>query len=203
MLDLHVHLTRGGSRVLRDIVKTQATGFWPFAEDKLKSATRICLWSEPQTNEFDELVMYRAAITGHKTTPWGKRGGTRVIEFDLNTGEFFSGKKLPEMPSFYQQGTAWTEQQMRRVPIVIHHYSFDGDDGEEEGTYWIVVVADGEHVQDLYIKEFEAYYPDVDALSCLNNTLEMTAEEFIRRHCRFSYEQALRFAETHAREACV
>ena len=106
MITIHVHLNDPSHGNLRRCVENEKTGFWRIAEAWLDDADFVCIWSEPGTNQFDQLIVYRASVTGHSTVVW--RGEQRrLIHFDGSNADWLDTPDVqPTRPVFDRMGIA-------------------------------------------------------------------------------------------------
>ena len=84
-----------GMERLEEAVKAGKTGFWWIAEGWFEQATHVCIWSEPTTNGYGKLIVYKAPITGYTTAVWGGKK-CRIIEFDASEAEWIDDPQVTQ-----------------------------------------------------------------------------------------------------------
>ena len=106
MTTIHVHLTNPAASNLRRCVEHGFTGFWRISESWLDAASWLVIWSEPETNEFNELIAERAPLTHFDTVIWNGED-RRIIHFDAMAAKWLDTPDVrPSRPTFDRMGIA-------------------------------------------------------------------------------------------------
>ena len=93
-----------GMERLEQAVKAGKTGFWWFVEEWFEQTTHVCIWSEPETNDYGKLIVYKAPFTGYSTAVWGGKK-YRILEFDASKAEWLDGPQETQRSwSFWPNG---------------------------------------------------------------------------------------------------
>ena len=105
MTTIHLRVKKNDQKEsLRDIILSERTGFWNIGEDRLKYCKKVCIWcDEPD-------VCYEAPLTGYRSCVWNNKL-QRILYFDSSNARWLSETNKPIIPSFYQHGVAFTDDQ--------------------------------------------------------------------------------------------